>query len=108
MSQNNDQNSSEIISFQHLDPGGFAIKAIQNDPALQPSTKHQYIKTLENYLAIGEKLTDPVVLTEYALTVGSSPPRTTSLSSRRPFSGPRRCRTPSKRNSPRENALTPG
>ncbi len=72
MSENNDQNSSEIISFQHLDPGTFAIQAIRNDPTLQPSTKHQYIKALENYLAAGEKLTDPVALTEYALTVGSS------------------------------------
>ncbi len=72
MSQNTDQNSSEIISFQHLDPGAFAIQAIQNDPTLQPSTKHQYIKALKNYLATGEKLTDPIALTEYALTVGSS------------------------------------
>ena len=72
MSQNINKNSSEIISFQRLDPGAFAIQAIRNDPTLQPSTKHQYIKALENYLATGEKLTDPVALTEYALTVGSS------------------------------------
>ncbi len=72
MSQNNDRNSPEIISFQHLDPGAFAIQAIRSDPTLQPSTKHQYIKALENYLATGEKLTDPVALTEYALTVGNS------------------------------------
>jgi len=48
------------------------VRTIQNDPTLQPSTKHQYIKTIENYLATGESLTDPQALTEYALTVGSS------------------------------------
>ncbi len=72
MSGNPTKPSSEIISFQHLDPGAFVIQAIQNDPTLQPSTKHQYIKALENYLKTGEKLTDPIALTEYALTVGSS------------------------------------
>jgi len=61
-----------ISSSEDFDPGAFAIRAIQNDPTLQPSTKHQYIKALENYLATGEKLTDPIALTEYALTVGSS------------------------------------
>jgi integrase len=66
------QNSSEITSFQRLEPGAFAIQSIRNDPTLQPSTKHQYIKALENYLETGEKITDPIALTEYALTVGSS------------------------------------
>ncbi len=79
MSLNNDQNSSEIISFQLLDPGAFAIQAIRNDPTLQPSTKHQYIKALKNYLATGEKLTDPIALTEYALTVGGSTPDNISI-----------------------------
>jgi integrase len=72
MSKNSTKKTSEITSFQHLEPGPFVIQAIQNDPTLQPSTKHQYIKAIENYLATGEKLTDPVALTEYALTVGSS------------------------------------
>ena len=44
----------------------------QVHPTLQPSTKHQYIKAIQNYLATGESLTDPQALTEYALTVGSS------------------------------------
>lgn len=48
------------------------IRAIQNDPTLQPSTKHQYTKAVQNDLAAGESLTDPQALTEYALTVGSS------------------------------------
>ncbi len=72
MSKNSNKKSSKIISFQHLYPGAFAIQAIQNDPTLQPSTKHQYIKALKNYLETGEKITDPIALTEYALTVGSS------------------------------------
>jgi len=54
------------------EPGPFVIRAIQNNPMLQPSTKHQYIKAIENYLATGESLTDTVALAEYALTVGCS------------------------------------
>jgi len=50
----------------------FVVRAIQNDPTLQPSTKNQYIKAIENFVATGESLTDPQALTEYALTVGSS------------------------------------
>ncbi len=72
MNQNDQNPPSEVISFQNFDPGSFVVRAIKNDPTLQPSTKHQYIKALENYLATGEKLTDPVALTEYALTIGSS------------------------------------
>ena len=72
MSGNSNKTASEITSFQHLDPGTFVIQSIRNDPTLQPSTKHQYIKALKNYLETGEKLTDPIALTEYALTVGSS------------------------------------
>jgi len=74
MSGNPTKPSSEITSFQHLDPGPFVIQAIQNDPTLQPSTKHQYIKAIENYLATGGNLTDPQSLTKYALTVGSATP----------------------------------
>ena len=48
------------------------VQDIQNDPALQPSTKHQYIKALENYLATGGSLADPQALTEYAPIVGNS------------------------------------
>ena len=72
MSENPTKISSEIISFQNLEPGPFVIQAIQNDPTLQPSTKHQYIKAVENYLATGGKITDPVTLAEYALTVSGS------------------------------------
>jgi len=72
MSGNTNTTSSEITSFQHLEPGPFVIRAIQNDPTLQPSTKHQYIKAIQNYLSTGESLTDPQALTEYALTVSGS------------------------------------
>ena len=72
MSKTNASSLSEIPGFQHFDLGEFVVRAIQNDPTLQPSTKHQYIKAVENYLATGGSLTDPQALTEYALTVGSS------------------------------------
>ena len=72
MGKNDSNFSSEILPFQHFDLGEFVVQAIQNDPTLQPSTKHQYIKAIENYLASGGSLTDPQALTEYALTVGSS------------------------------------
>jgi len=63
---------AQIPGFQHFDLGEFLVRSIQNDHTLQPSTKHQYIKAIENYLATGDSLTDPQALTEYALTVGSS------------------------------------
>jgi integrase len=72
MSDNKRIRRSEITSPRDLDPATIAYNAIQNDPTLQPSTKHQYTKALENYLAVGESLTDPVALAEYALTIGSS------------------------------------
>ncbi len=72
MGENSDKTPSEITSFQHLEPGPFVIRAIQNDPTLQPSTKHQYIKAIENYLATGGSLTNPTALAKYALTIGSS------------------------------------
>jgi len=72
MSQNDNKFSSEILPFQSFDLGNFVVQAIQNDPTLQPSTKHQYIKAIENYLATGGGLADPQALTEYALTVGNS------------------------------------
>lgn len=61
-----------ISSSEDFDPGNFAVRAIQKDPTLQPSTKRQYINALENYLGTGESLTDPVALAEYALTIGGS------------------------------------
>lgn len=65
-----DENIPAIISSsEDFDPGAFAIRAIQKDPTLQPSTKRQYINALENYLETGESLTDPVALADYALTV---------------------------------------
>jgi len=64
--------SSIITSPRDLDSGFFAIRTIQNDPTLQPSTKHQYIKAIKNYLVTGGSLADPRALTEYALTVGKS------------------------------------
>ncbi len=72
MSKTNASSLSEIPGFQYFDLGEFVVRAIQNDPTLQPSTKHQYIKAIQNYQATGESLTDPQALTEYALTVGSS------------------------------------
>jgi len=72
MSKTNANSLSEIPGFQHFDLGEFVARAIQYDPTLQPSTKHQYIKAIQNYLSTGESLTDPQALTEYALTVGSS------------------------------------
>lgn len=72
MNGSSNETASEITSFQHLEPGPFVIQAIQNDPTLQPSTKHQYIKAIENYLATGQSLTDPVALADYALSVGNS------------------------------------
>jgi len=72
MDKNDSNFASEILPFQSFDLGDFVVQAIQNDPTLQPSTKHQYIKALENYLATGGSLADPQALTEYALTVGSS------------------------------------
>ncbi len=72
MSQSNSKFSSELLPFQSFDLGDFIVHAIQNDPTLQSSTKHQYIKAIENYLATGGGLADPRALTEYALTVGSS------------------------------------
>ncbi len=61
-----------ISSSEDFDPGAFAIRAIQKDPTLQPSTKRQYINALENYLETGESLTNPVALADYALTIGGS------------------------------------
>ncbi len=49
MSENDSKFSSEILPFQRFDPGEFVVRTIQNDPTLQPSTKHQYIKAIENY-----------------------------------------------------------
>ncbi len=72
MDKNDSNFASEILPFQSFDLGDFVVQAIQNDPTLQPSTKHQYIKALENYLATGGSLADPQALTEYALTVGNS------------------------------------
>jgi len=72
MNQNDSKFSSEILPFPSFDLGNFVVRTIQNDPTLQPSTKHQYIKAIENYLATDESLTDPQALTEYALTVGNS------------------------------------
>ena len=72
MDKKDSNSASAILPFQSLDLGDFVVQAIQNDPQLQPSTKHQYIKALENFLATGGSLADPQALTEYALTVGSS------------------------------------
>ena len=47
MSGKNIRSSAKISSFQYFDPGSFIVKAIRNHPTLQPSTKHQYIKAIE-------------------------------------------------------------
>jgi integrase len=56
----------------NFDPQTFALEAIQNNPRLQPSTKHQYTKAIKNYLATGASLTNPEALSAYAGTVGTS------------------------------------
>ncbi|MEA3222537.1 MAG: site-specific integrase [Thermodesulfobacteriota bacterium] len=61
-----------IAPISDFDPGIFAIEAIENDPNLQTSTKHQYKKALQNYLDAGHDLLDPSDLKAYAKTVGSS------------------------------------
>ncbi len=121
MSENNTGALSEITGFHEYDPGTFVIRAIQNDPTLQPSTKHQYIKAIENYLATGGSLTDLTTLAEYALTVGNStrsflarplpawprswscwpkgaPHQKTYPPFRQPYLEPRRCRARSRPN----------
>ncbi len=66
-------NPQAIIDIKEgFDPGEYAIKAIENDPNLQPSTKHQYTKALRNYLEAGHDLTNLTELQAYASTVGSS------------------------------------
>lgn len=60
MSENDSKFSSEILPFQRFDPGEFVVRTIQNDPTLQPSTKHQYIKAIENYLAKGSATPDNI------------------------------------------------
>ncbi len=72
MSEKDTKLPAEITSFQNFDPGSFVVKAIKNDPTLQPSTKHQYIKAIENYLATGSSMTDPSALADYAATIGGS------------------------------------
>jgi len=48
------------------------ISAIETDPDLQESTKHQYSKAVRNYVEAGHALTDADALAGYALEVGSS------------------------------------
>jgi len=72
MSTKEKNTPSEITSPRDLDSGVFAIRAIQNDPTLLPSTKRQYIKAIESYLETGESMTDPAALVNYASTVSNS------------------------------------
>ena len=51
MDKNDNKFASEILPFQSFDLGDFVVRTIHNDPTLQQSTKHQYIKAIENYLA---------------------------------------------------------
>ena len=48
------------------------LRAIEGDPDLQESTKHQYTKAVRNYVEAGHALTDADALARYALEVGSS------------------------------------
>ena len=57
MSKNENKFPLETLPFQSFDLGEFVARTIQNDPMLQKSTKHQYIKAIENYLATCESLT---------------------------------------------------
>ena len=72
MNKNNNKSLSQIPGFQHFDLGKFLVRSIQNEPPLQPSTKHQYTKAIENYLDSGGSLTDPSALAEYAASVSTS------------------------------------
>ena len=72
MSAKEEINPSEITSPRDLDSGVFAIRAIQNDPTLLPSTKKQYIKAIERYLETGGRMTDPAALVNYASAVSNS------------------------------------
>jgi integrase len=57
---------------KEFDYGTFAKEAIENNTKLATSTKHQYKKAINNYLATGASITDDKALTAYSLTVGSS------------------------------------
>jgi integrase len=72
MDPSHEETNRQIRPSRPLKPGAFAIKSIRNDPSLQPSTKQQYIRALENYLATGGSLLDPMALAEYAVTVPDS------------------------------------
>jgi integrase len=56
----------------NFDAESFALEAIERNPKLAKSTKHQYTKAIKNYLDTGASITDPHALTAYAGTVGSS------------------------------------
>ena len=64
--------TENLMKLSDFDPQKFAIEAIENDPKLQPSTKHQYTKAVKNYLATGASITNPQALSAYARTVGTS------------------------------------
>ena len=64
--------TNALTIANNFDPNERALQAIDNNPQLQPSTKHQYKKAVVNYLATGESITNPEALSAYALTVGSS------------------------------------
>jgi len=63
MSRNDNNFPSEILPFQSFDPGEFVVRTIQNDPTLQPSTKHQSMKAIENYLVTGGSATPDTIAT---------------------------------------------
>jgi integrase len=51
---------------------GMVLAAIEADPTLADSTKHQYTKAVRNAVEAGVSLTDPQALARYANEVGTS------------------------------------
>lgn len=49
-----------------------ALRAVERDPGLRESTKHQYRKAITNAAEAGVNLSDPESLNEYAAGIGSS------------------------------------
>ena len=54
------------------DPLRLALKAIERDPSLQPSTKYQYSKAVQNAIDAGVNLTNADDLNAYAQTLNAS------------------------------------
>ncbi len=62
----------QIVQVGKDDGLELVLAAIDGDPNLADSTKHQYRKAVLNYVAAGHSLMDPEALAAYAERVGSS------------------------------------